>query len=143
MVTVDPAMETGNPDPSHIEATNPDLLNLLETMSIAEIDELQFGVIGFDGHERVTVYNSCESTHAGLDPERVLGQELFTEVAPCVNNYLVAERYRTDTELDEQLDYVFTLRMRPTPVRLRLLADPHARHRYMIVFNRKTSTSES
>lgn len=136
-------MEPGVPDPTELEATTPDLLARLEDMSASEMDELRFGVIGFDADEKVTVYNRCESVHAGLAPERVLGQGLFTEVAPCVNNYLVAERYRTDATLDEQLDYVFTLRMRPTPVRLRLLAGPDARHRYMIVFNRKTPPANS
>ena len=136
-------MEPGATDPTDLEATTPDLLARLEDMSESEIDELRFGVIGFDAEENVTVYNRFESAHAGLDRERVLGQGLFTEVAPCVNNFLVAERYRTEATLDEQLDYVFTLRMRPTPVRLRLLAGPDARHRYMIVYNRKTPAPSS
>lgn len=110
-----------------------DLLDRLEEFSPREIDELPFGVIGFDADEKVSVYNTHESKLAGLDPSRVLGSHLFTEVAPCTNNYLVAERYRNNDELDEQLDYVFTLRMRPTPVRLRLLSRPDIRRRYMIV----------
>lgn len=136
-------MATGAPDPVDLEATNPNLLKLLETMSETALDELGFGVIGFDADERVTVYNRFESTHAGLDRQRVLGGSIFTEVAPCTNNYMVSERYRTEAALDEELDYVFTLRMRPTPVRLRLLAAPDARLRYMIVFNRRTSSPES
>lgn len=102
-------------------------------MTPNEIDDLDFGVIGFDAHEVVVVYNTAESQTSGLGPERVLGHNVFTEVAPCTNNYLVAERYRTENELDEWLDYVFTLRMRPTPVRLRLLARPDDHRRYMIV----------
>ncbi len=102
-------------------------------MSPPDIDELTFGVIGFDTDERVTIYNTHESGISGIDPSRVLGNHLFTEVAPCTNNYLVAERYRSGDDLDEQLDYVFTLRMRPTPVTLRLLARADAVHRYMIV----------
>lgn len=97
------------------------------------LNQLQYGVIGFDEHERVTIYNSYESEVSGMDPKRVIGFHLFTEVAPCTNNYLVAERYRDNADLDEQLDYVFTLRMRPTPVQLRLLARSGATHRYMIV----------
>ena len=94
---------------------------------------MAFGVIGFDRDGRVTIYNEAESQMAGIEPKRVLGHDLFTEVAPCTNNYLVAERYREVDDLDEQLDFVFTLRMRPTPVRLRFLAHPEARHRYMVV----------
>lgn len=110
-----------------------DLLDRLEELSPGEIDRLPFGVIGFDLDEKVTLYNTHESTMSGIDPSRVLGFHLFTEVAPCTNNYLVAERYRSNEHLDEQLDYVFTLRMRPTPVRLRLLSRSTARRRYMIV----------
>jgi len=44
------------------------------------------------------------------------------DVGPCTNNYLVAQRFLDCDELDEQLDYVFTFRMAPTPVRLRMLA---------------------
>lgn len=136
-------MATDARHPADLRATTPDLLERLENMAPPEIDELQFGVIGFDWHERVTVYNRFESAHAGLDVERVLGRQLFTEVAPCVNNYMVAERYRAEERLDEQLDYVFTLRMRPTPVRLRLLAAPDADRRYMIVLYRQIRTSDS
>lgn len=113
-----------------------DLLVQLESMSVDEVDQLGFGVIGFDAEERVTVYNSYEAGVSGLDPERVIGGQLFTEVAPCTNNYLVAERFRAESELDEQLDYVFTLRMRPTPVRLRLLAHPTSTLRYLVVEQR-------
>ncbi len=98
-----------------------------------EIDGLAFGVIGFGADERVTIYNTHESGISGIDPSRVLGHHLFTEVAPCTNNYLVAERFRTGEDLDAQLEYVFTLRMQPTPVTLRLLAGATAQHRYMIV----------
>ncbi|MEZ5379370.1 MAG: hypothetical protein R2733_22915 [Acidimicrobiales bacterium] len=114
-------------------STDPDLLEQLESMSPEAIDELPFGVIGFDADEMVRVYNTHESETAGLDPSRVLGSHLFVEVAPCTNNYLVAERFRECDDLDEELDYVFTLRMRPTPVRLRLLAKAGANLRYMVV----------
>lgn len=112
---------------------SPDLLQRLDSSSPAELDELAFGVIGFDADEVVRRYNREEAATAGLDPARVLGRPLFTEVAPCTNNDLVAERFRREPVLDEQLDYVFTLRMRPTPVRLRLLAAPDADYRYMVV----------
>ncbi len=119
--------------PMVISPAAPDLLAHLESASPDELDQLSFGVIGFAPDERVTVYNAYEADAAGLDPARIIGRDLFVEVAPCANNYLVAERYRECDTLDEELDYVFTLRMRPTPVRLRLLADPGAEHRYMVV----------
>lgn len=113
-----------------------ELIDELETMSADDVDELEFGVIGFDEDERVTVYSAFEAAISGLDPGRVIGRDLFTEVAPCTNNFLVAERFRAEPVLDEQLDYVFTLRMKPTPVRLRLLARPGSALRYMLVERR-------
>ena len=38
-----------------------------------------------------------------------------------MNNYLVAQRFIDEPEIDDTIDFVLTLRMRPTPVKLRLL----------------------
>ena len=66
-----------------------------------------------------------------------MGHPLFSEVAQCMNNYLVAQRFddaqADGTVLDEQLPYVFTLRMRPTPVVLRLLSAPGRPLRFVLV----------
>ena len=109
----------------------------LEHCTTEELDALDFGVIGFDANELVTRYNRTESMLAGLSPERVLGHALFTVVAPCMNNYLVAQRFQdaaaTAEPIDAVIDYVFTLRMRPRKVRLRLLAAPALGHRYVLV----------
>ena len=103
----------------------------------ADVDRLDVGVIGFDPNGLVRIYNRTESVAAGLAPERVLGQHVFETVAPCMNNFLVAQRFADAAErregLDVQIDYVLTLRMKPTPVRLRLLALPQAEHRYIVV----------
>jgi photoactive yellow protein len=114
-----------------------DVLQLLETLDASELDGLDFGVIGFDAHTEVRRYNSAESKLAGLSPPRVLGQPLFTAVAPCMNNFLVAQRFEDaaaeGSALDATIDYVFTLRMRPVKVKLRLLAAPGAALRYVLV----------
>ena len=97
------------------------------------LDELEFGVIGFDSAYAVTHYNAFESSSAGLSPTRVLGRHLFEEVAPCMNNFMVAQRFEDEAELDEVLPYVLTLRMRPTPVRLRLLKSSRSESRFLLV----------
>ncbi len=116
---------------------DPALSSRLESMSSEELDALEFGVIGFDANENVTRYNSTESRLAGLSPERVLGQGLFTVVAPCMNNFLVAQRFQDaaaqDEALDASIDYVFTLRMRPRKVKLRLLSSVGSTNRYVVV----------
>jgi photoactive yellow protein len=115
----------------------PSLHAQLEDLTEQELDALDFGVIGFDDQENVTRYNATESRLAGLSPERVLGHGLFTVVAPCMNNFLVAQPFQdalaAGEPLDLSIDYVFTLRMRPRKVRLRLLASPERAHRYVVV----------
>jgi photoactive yellow protein len=88
----------------------------------------------------VCVYNAFESKMAGLSKERVIGHPYFTVVAPCMNNFMVAQRFEdaaaAGQALDLTLDYVLTLRMRPVRVQLRLLAVPPAERRFVLV-NRK------
>jgi len=90
----------------------------------------------------VQAYNRYESHAAGLSTARVQGQSLFAVVAPCMNNFMVAQRFEDAAAaaqpLDEIVDYVLTLRMRPVKVRLRLLAAPGAPLRYVLV-ERKSS----
>jgi hypothetical protein len=46
---------------------------------------------------------------------------------------MVAERFHSGEDLDEEMDYVFTLRMAPTPVTLRLLAYKESTRQYLAV----------
>lgn len=92
------------------------------------LDDLAFGVIGFDDGNIVCHYNRHEAEQTGLMATRVFGQNVFTELAQCMNNFLVAERFAvaraTGTALDDTIGYTLTWRMRPTPVRLRLMWIP-------------------
>lgn len=119
---------------------SPDLRAHLACLMPEDLDRLDFGVIGFDADTTVRQYNRTESEAAGLTPQRVLGQPLFTNVAPCLNNFMVAQRFEDaidDTSsLDDTIDYVLTLRMRPVKVKLRLLADPGSAMRYVLVQRR-------
>lgn len=119
-----------------------DLLDRLSSADAATLDALDFGVIGFglDAEAVVQRYNRTESLGSGLALSDVMGRPLFGEVAQCMNNYLVAQRFEDaladGTVLDAQLPYVFTLRMRPTPVVLRLLAAPGRALRFVLVQRR-------
>ena len=108
----------------------------LATADDAALDVLQFGIIGFDKQTVVQRYNTFESQLAGLNKSRVLGHPLFTSVAPCMNNFLVAQRFEdalaTGDSLDATLDYVLTLRMKPVKVKLRLLAGSAGALRYVL-----------
>jgi photoactive yellow protein len=123
-----------------LEFSQPDLLPELAALSEAELDGLEFGVIGFDAEAVVRRYNAYESKTAALSPKSVLGHHLFRVVAPCMNNYLIAQRFEdaaaAGTRLDETIDYVLTLRMRPVQVKLRLLASDGAALRFVLVSRR-------
>lgn len=113
------------------------LMPIIAKASKTELDEMNFGVIGFDDVGLVQRYNLFESKLAGLRAQNVIGSHLFTNVAPCMNNFMVAQRFEDarehSTSLDSIIDYVLTLRMRPLKVKLRLLSHPDQPIRFIVV----------
>ncbi len=105
----------------------------LDTMRVEDRDTLPFGVVGFEGDTLVQVYNATEARMSGLDPATVMGVPFFDAVAQCMNNFMVAQRFEDEPEIDDIVPYVLTLRMRPTRVRLRLLAAPGIARRYILI----------
>jgi photoactive yellow protein len=109
------------------------VLHDLETMSEADRDALPFGVVGFAADTIVQVYNATEARMSGLDPATVVGVPFFDAVAQCMNNFMVAQRFEDEPEIDDIFPYVLTLRMRPTRVRLRLVASAEMPRRYLLI----------
>lgn len=105
----------------------------LDTMSSEQLDALPFGVVGLAEDGTTDVYNATESKLAGIPRSIVLGWSYFAETAQCMNNFMVAQRFEDEAEIDDVIDYVLTLRMRPTPVRLRLLKAPSRARRYLLI----------
>ena len=108
------------------------IIEVLSTMDEAALDGLPFGVVGLDSENMVEFYNTHEERYSGLPRDIVVGRHFFSDVAPCMNNYLVAERL-AEAQLDVTLPYVLTFRMRPTPVRLRLLRASGASQRWVLI----------
>jgi photoactive yellow protein len=108
-------------------------LSDLEAMSVEERDTLPFGVVGFGADTIVQTYNATEARMSGLDPSTVVGVPFFDAVAQCMNNFMVAQRFEDEPQIDDIVPYVLTLRMRPTKVRLRLLAAPETSRRYVLI----------
>jgi len=108
--------------------SEPDLLERLHAASADDIDTWPIGVVAFDATGVVRLYSRHESAFSGISRDRVMGRLWFDEVAQCMNNFLVAQRFvdarAEGSRLDTVLPYVLTLKMRPTPVRLRLLWAP-------------------
>lgn len=122
---------------NQINFVTQDLGKLLSELSSEQLDTLEFGVIGFDDDCLVKIYNAVESKMAGLSVQSVLDADLFSTVAPCMNNFLVAQKFEDavyeKAELDEVMDYVLTLKMKPTRVKLRLISSPKLPFNYLVI----------
>lgn len=110
---------------SHPAFEQDELREALNALNDAQLDDLPFGVIGFGQDGIVTRYNRFESEVTGLAPDYVRGKHLFTQIAQCMNNFMVAQQFEdawsAGTPLDAKTDYVLTWRMKPTKVKLRML----------------------
>jgi photoactive yellow protein len=110
------------------------LLDDLEKADNEALDAADFGIVRMRADGTVIAYNTYESLLSGLLAESVMGKCFFTEVAPCTNNFMVAERFSEAGALDVELNYVFTYRMKPTKVFLRLLRRAEATEQYLLTF---------
>ena len=116
--------------------TEPELFDWLSTATAVELDTLPYGVIAMSLDGTVEAYNLAESKLAGLTPERVIGKNFFSSVAPCTNNFMVAHRFQTEADLDVVIDYVLTLRMTPRKVHMRMLRRHDASRMFLVIQRR-------
>lgn len=103
-----------------LDFTDPDLPGALDTLPDEDLLNAPFGVVRMDCDGIVTLYNYEERRLSGLSAEQTVGQNFFRDVAPCTNNFMVAERFK-EPAIDEVVEYVFTFAMEPTEVTLRLI----------------------
>ena len=108
-------------------------LDTLDTLDVERLDTLSFGVVGLSSDGLVEIYNATEERLAGLSRGGVIGTHYFSVTAQCMNNFMVAQRFEDEAEIDAIIDYVLTLRMRPTPVRLRLLKASGTDRRFILI----------
>jgi photoactive yellow protein len=120
-----------------VASTKPDFetvsLQDLDAMNDGDLDVLPYGVIAFAADTIVHRYNLTEARMAGLDPSTVKGAPFFAAVAQCMNNFMVAQRFEDEPDIDEVMPYTLTLRMRPTKVRMRLMAAAEMQLRYILI----------
>ena len=108
-------------------------LTRLDTLAREEVDMLPYGVVGMNTDYLVEIYSKTESRSSGIPATAVMGSHFFLSTAQCMNNFMVAQRFEDEAELDSIIDFVLTFRMRPTVVRLRLLQGAAASRRYILV----------
>ncbi|MBD5634478.1 MAG: hypothetical protein IAI49_08380 [Candidatus Eremiobacteraeota bacterium] len=115
----------------------PGLFSELSALGAPErFDDLPFGLVAMRLDGTITAYNRYESECTGFSAAQCVGLNFFTDVGQCTNNFLVSGRFDEETTLDETIDYVFTLKMRPTRVRLRLLKDEPSPHQFIAIQRR-------
>ena len=100
----------------------------LNGSSSSDFNAANFGIVKMDHSGNVTDYNENQAKHTGMPKASVMGKHFFTQVAPCTNNFMVAQKYENGSTIDEKLPYTFTLKMAPTPVNLRLIKDNTAQY---------------
>ena len=126
MLTVDHAAVTAEA----FDSINPELLDLANDIFL---DNLSFGVVGLSTSGIAEIYNATEARYAGMQRKNVVGQPFFLMAGVCMNNFLVAQRFEDEEAIDAIMNYVLTFRMRPTPVKLRLLKRPDLARRYLLI----------
>lgn len=98
-------------------------IDQLNAASTPNLNAANFGVVKMSHDGKVTDYNDNQEQHTGMSKSAVMGKHFFTQVAPCTNNFMVAQKFENENSLDSKIPYTFTLKMAPTPVTLRLLKD--------------------
>lgn len=95
----------------------------LSQLSAAEIDALPFGYIGLSPDGTVRKYNRYEADLARRDPQKVLGRNFFSEVAPCTQVQEFEGRFRDFAEgriAEPTLSFEFTFAFRHGEQRVRI-----------------------
>lgn len=90
---------------------NQAIIDRIEALGEAELDELPVGVITLDTTGKILRYNKMEAELARLDQRSQIGKDFFKEVAPCTANPEFEGRFRKLAEKkdggSETFDFVF------------------------------------
>jgi photoactive yellow protein len=111
-----------------MQMTDKDILAKLDSCSASQLDSEDFGIVKMDHTGKVLEYNNTQSAFTGVLKNQSIGKNFFNEVAPCTNNFMVSNQYAANASLDSSIDYTFTLKMKPTSVKLRLLKGPNTQY---------------
>ena len=99
-----------------------DIDNKLAGMSDSQVDELAFGAIQLDGSGKILQYNQAEGAITGRSPDKVIGQNFFTSVAPCTNTPQFKGAFDKVVANGDSvmLEYTFDYEMTPTKVKVHM-----------------------
>lgn len=112
-----------------------ELGEVLRTCSEDTLDQAPFGIVRVDDDGIVQFYNRYEADLADVEPENAMGQNFFTQLAPCSGNRLFHGRFKDGIRkgsLDERFTYTFTYKMSPTLVQVRMYTDEEGNNWIMV-----------
>ncbi|WP_245524636.1 histidine kinase dimerization/phosphoacceptor domain -containing protein [Methylobacterium nonmethylotrophicum] len=95
----------------------------LDALAPHDLDALRQGVIQIDGDGVIHLYNRAEGAFSGRRPERVIGRNFFTDIAPCTHLPHFYGRFREGVRrgrLDHTFSFVYGFDPRPMQVRITL-----------------------
>ena len=116
-----------------------DVFPSLCRLSKTERDALDFAVFGLDDCGTVLLANRMASELLNTSTEEMQGSNLFTQVAPCLNNRLIYGRFREGIaagEIDESTLYTLTYKVKPMNITLHLYRDPVTRTNWLLMKKR-------
>jgi photoactive yellow protein len=108
----------------------------IDSLSENDFDALPFGAIKLDIEGRILKYNLYESKLAEREAAEVIGQNFFTEVAPCTNVQEFAGRYRqgiAEGKLNTTFPYRFRFPNRIVNVAITLILNADGESAWVFV----------
>jgi photoactive yellow protein len=106
-----------------VEHSDESLYQTIDTMKPKELDELPQGAIQLDVSGKILKYNLYEQRLANVKPEKAVGRNFFTELAPCTDAKEFHGRFIEGVkrkELHETFRYHFSFATDSTDVSITL-----------------------
>ncbi len=110
--------------------------NRIDSISEAELDSKPYGVIQLDGEGRVLRYNAFESQLSGLNQQKVIGKNFFTQIAPCTGVQEFYGRFKEGMaagKLHCTFRFYFPFKRRPCDVTITLFYNSRDKTRWVMV----------
>lgn len=105
-----------------------DILTALKQTNEADLNQADFGIVKMNHDGIVQFYSDGQTTISSVAADHAKGKVFFTDVAPCTNNFLVSGVFESELTVDKTLSYVYTVKMKPTQIKIRLLKDSETQY---------------
>jgi photoactive yellow protein len=113
-----------------------ELFGMLGSLSRADADACDFGVIKLDDSGRIELYNKYQSELGGVPVPTAEGKVFFTQIAPCTNNALFFGTFKKGVaagSMNVTFNYTFTFKMKPTNVKVHMYRDPNSNTNWVFI----------